>query len=258
MLVQFPFDVLQEHAVRTTAVAAAAEPNAQLSQSPFPHCKLASLQRGMSAAASVEAVQQGSEDDDVQGEFASKQAGGITSLPSTSSSRRPKPRSLHGILPVGPTLQQRSPGSCRKPGLEQGHSVVYDNNHAHSTQSPASQHISGLSPAQQIHKQARSASGNAELAEQAESGLMLSPECSGASQGHLQDTSQHEMCQMAPEPTQQATIQEVHHLHFLHALYLIDPEFLHIATLAAIIDHTGVFALTVVEKPVAMQTQDSL
>ena len=235
-VLQLFFDMLQEHALRTAAVAAAAEPNAQLPQSPFPHCKLASLQRGMSAAASVEAMQQDGDDDDVQGEFVSKQAGGVTSLPSTSSSRRPKPTSLHGILPVAPTLRQRSPGSCRTTGLEQGHSVVCGSNQVQTTQSPASQHLSGFSPSQQGQKRARADSGIAELAAQASPGLTLSPECSGASQGHPQGASQHEMCQIALETTQQATIQEVRHLPLLHMLLLVDAHVLCIATFAQTVD----------------------
>ncbi|KAL0029301.1 hypothetical protein WJX79_008929 [Trebouxia sp. C0005] len=48
------------------AASAAASAPGQMPQSPYPHCTLASVQRGASAAASVEAVQQGGEDEDAQ------------------------------------------------------------------------------------------------------------------------------------------------------------------------------------------------
>ena len=197
----------------SNAAPAVSSPSGQLPQSPFPHCKLASAQRRSSAAASVEAVQQDGDDDDIQGDFASNHAGGgVSSLPSASSARRPKPTSLYGILPVAPASRQRTPASYKtadRSGLERGHSVVYDSENQHAPPSPASQQMSGVSHTQRGHKRHRSDSGEALPAPWSHTALLLAPEWSGASQGGSQAASQQGICQAAPEATQQATIEEV-------------------------------------------------
>ncbi|KAL0047149.1 hypothetical protein WJX82_008077 [Trebouxia sp. C0006] len=118
------------------AAPAAASAPGQTPQSPYPHCSLASAQRGASAAASVEAIQQGDEDEDVQGGMA-------TASTQATASGRKRQRAENDI--AGPSHAAR---------------------------------------------------------------MLLSPECSEASQGHPHTAQHTEACQAAPETTQQATIQE--------------------------------------------------
>lgn len=170
----------------------------------------------MSAATSVEAMEQGG--DDEEGE--NQAAGGVTSVPTMSTSRISRPTSLHGMLPVAP--RQRSPGigatankrkTAGTSGLEQGHSVVYDSQYQRNMQSAGSHQLSGLSPPRHGQKRQRPDVDPAGPSTQPNSDLLLSPECSGASGGHSQAASQHDTCQLAPETTQQATIQEVQALY---------------------------------------------
>ena len=161
-------------------------------------------------------MQQGGDEDDGQGDYASNQiGGGATSLPATSSVKRPKPTSLCGILPVAPAFRQRLPASNKaadRSAVERGHSVVYDSECQHNPQSPASQQLSGVSHTQRSHKQGRADSGEAMLAPQPS---LLAAECSGAS-ASPHSASQHNLCQAAAEATQQATIEEVGALQLLH------------------------------------------
>lgn len=182
-------------------------------QSPYPHCTLASVQRGASAAASVEAIQQGGEDEDVQGGMATastQAAGDATSLPAASHSRRQ--RLYHDTrLPIAPSLRQQSPAANKATSalpIERGHSVVYDSENRLATQSPSfSQQQFGLSTAASGRKRQRAENDVAGPSHAAR--VMLSPECSEASQGHPHTAQHTEACQAAPEITQQATIQEV-------------------------------------------------
>jgi len=192
--------------------SAAASAPGQMPQSPYPHCTLASVQRGASAAASVEAVQQGGEDEDVQGGVATastQAAGDATSLPAATHSRRQ--RLYHDIrLPIAPSLRQQSPASNKATSafpIERGHSVVYDSEYRLATQSPVSQQQFGLSAAASGRKRQRIEKDIAGPSHAAH--MLLSPECSEASQGHPHTAQHTEACQAAPENTQQATIQEV-------------------------------------------------
>ena len=179
-------------------------------QSPYPHCTLASVQRGSSAAASVEAIQQGGEDEDVQGGTATastQAAGDATSLPAASHSRRQ--RLYHDTrLPIAPSMRQQSPAANKATSalpIERGHSVVYDSEYRLAIQSPQQQF--GLSTAASGRKRQRAENDIAGPSHAAR--LLLAPECSEASQGHPHTAQHTEACQAAPEITQQATIQEV-------------------------------------------------
>jgi len=181
-------------------------------QSPYPHCTLASVQRGASAAASVEAIQQGEEDEDVQGGMATastQAAGDATSLPAASHTRRQ--RMYHDTrLPIAPSLRQQSPAANKATSalpIERGHSVVYDSEYRLATQSPLSRQQFGLSTAASGRKRQRAETDIAGPSHAAR--VLLSPECSEASQGHPHTAQHTEACQAAPETTQQATIQEV-------------------------------------------------
>ncbi|DBA69628.1 TPA: hypothetical protein ACH3X2_012691 [Trebouxia sp. C0005] len=192
------------------AASAAASAPGQMPQSPYPHCTLASVQRGASAAASVEAVQQGGEDEDAQGGMATastQAAGDATSLPAATHSRRQ--RLYRDIrLPIASSLRQQLPAANKATSalpIEQGHSVVYDSECRLATQSPVSQQHFGLSTAASGRKRQRAENDTAEPSHAA--CTLLSPECSEASQGHLH-TVHTEACQAAPEFTQQATIQQ--------------------------------------------------
>ncbi|DBB01117.1 TPA: hypothetical protein ACH3X1_001008 [Trebouxia sp. C0004] len=196
---------LQQEAFAASAAAAV------MTQSPYPHCTLASVQHGASAAASVEAVQQGGEDEDVQGGMATastQAAGDSTSLPAISRSRRQ--RLYHDIkLPIAPSLRQQSPASNKATSalpIERGHSVVYDSECRLATKSPVSQHQFGLSAAASGRKRHRTENDIAGPSHAAHT--LLSPECSEASQGHPHTAQHTEACQAAPANTQQATIQE--------------------------------------------------
>lgn len=189
------------------AASAAAFAPGQMPQSPYPHCTLASVQRGASAAASVEAIQQGGEDEDVQGGMATastQAAGDATSLPAASHCRRQG--SYHDTrLPIAPSLRQQSPAAHKATSalpIERGHSVVYDSKYRLATQSPVSQQQIGLSTAASGRKRQR-AENDIHAAR-----VLLSPECSEASQGHPHTAQHTEACHAAPEITQQATIQE--------------------------------------------------
>ena len=180
-------------------------------QSPYPHCTLASVQRGASAAASVEAIQQGEEDEDVQGGMATastQAAGDATSLPAASHTRRQ--RMYHDTrLPIAPSLRQQSPAANKATSalpIERGHSVVYDSEYR-LAQSPLSLQQFGLSSAASGRKRQRAENDIAGPSHAAR--MLLSPECSEASQGHPHTAQHTEACQAAPETTQQATIQEV-------------------------------------------------
>lgn len=203
--------VSQEARTPSDVAAAVAGPPGHLQQSPYPHCKLASAQQRFAAAASVEAVQQDGDDDDIQGDLASNQVGVVvSSLPTSTSARRPKPTSLCGV-PV-PLARQKTPASHKtadRPGLEHGRSVMYDSEYQYNSASPASQQRSEDSHTQRSHKRHKADSGEALPAPWPSSALLLAPECSGASQGASQAASQQGMCQAAPETTQQATIEEV-------------------------------------------------
>ncbi|KAL3162424.1 hypothetical protein ABBQ32_010094 [Trebouxia sp. C0010 RCD-2024] len=200
----------QEASLPSDSATAVAGPSGHLHQSPYPHCKLASAQQRSSAAASVEAVQQDGDDDDVQGDLASNQVGVVvSSLPTSTPARRPKPTSLCRILPVAPA-GQKSPVSRKtadRSGVEGGHSVTYDSEY--NPPSPASQQQSRVSHTQRSHKRHKADSSKALPAPRPSSALLLAPECSGASQGGSQAASQQGVCQAAPETTQQATIEEV-------------------------------------------------
>ena len=204
---------LQESPTASAAPALVSEVQAQNhgSHSPYPHCNLSAVRRNASAATSVEAVQQGGEDEDIQGGLAvaSNHAGGsATSVPATSYSRR-RQGSLHSSMPVALSSRQQSPAYNKATSavlIERGHSVVYDSEFQHAPRSPSF----GVPAAASGHKRQRTDSGTASPAHQQQAAsLVLSPECSEASQGHVQVTQHQETCQAAPETTQQATIQEV-------------------------------------------------
>lgn len=224
--------MLQECGVPTDAGAGESEPSGQLPQSPLPHCNLPSLQRRPSAATSVEAVQQDGDDDNDQGALASNQVGGsVTSLPTASISRRHKPAPHYSILPVAQASWQRSqsPASHKaaaNSAVELGHSGLHDSEYQHNPQSPASQQLSEVVPTQHSHKWHKPDSGEAGQVPQLS---LAAAECSGASESRPHFASQHDMCQAAPETTQQATIEEVGDpqppaqpfLHVCHGLYSV-------------------------------------
>ena len=208
---------LQESPTASAAPALVSEVQGQNhgSHSPYPHCNLSAVRRNASAATSVEAVQQGGEDEDVQGGLAvaSNHAGGsATSVPATSYSRRQQ-GPHHSSMPVALSSRQQSPAHNKATSavpIERGHSVVYDSEFQHAPRSPGFQQHIGVPAAASGHKRQRTDSGTASPAHQQQAAsLMLSPECSEASQGHVQVAQHHETCQAAPETTQQATIQEV-------------------------------------------------
>ena len=190
------------------------EAQAHNTQSPYPHCKLASVQRGASAATSVEAVQQGGEEEDVQGNLTFSSihaAAGATSAPTTSATHQ---RRTHhnNRLPIASRPRQQSPASTRatsRPSIERGHSVVHDSEYQRATKSPMSQQHSGNHVAAHDRKRQRTDGDTAGPASQHHAADVLSPECSGASAGHP-NAAQHETFQAAPEVTQQGTIQQVH------------------------------------------------
>ncbi len=206
---------LQEPLVISVAAASAAEPPGQVPQSPYPHCKLASLQRGASAATSVEAVQQGGDDEDVQGGmmFANNLAGaGATSMPTTSSVRHQRPSHHNNRLPIAPSPRQQSPASNRATSgfrIERGHSVVLDSEYQRAAQSPVSQQQFGLPIAATGRKRHRTESDTHGPEQQQHAIGMLSPECSEASQGPPHTAQRQTTSHAAPQVTQQATIQEV-------------------------------------------------
>ena len=158
----------------------------------------------------MEAIQQGGEDEDVQGGTATastQAAGDATSLPAASHSRRQ--RLYHDTrLPIAPSLRQQSPAANKATSalpIERGHSVVYDSEYRLAIQSPQQQF--GLSTAASGRKRQRAENDIAGPSHAAR--MLLSPECSEASQGHPHTAQHTEACQAAPETTQQATIQEV-------------------------------------------------
>ena len=226
----FGLTVSQEHGSSADAAAATSEPPGQ---SPLPHCNLPSIKRRPSAATSVEAVQQGGDEDDAQGDYASNRVGGgVTSLPATSSARHPKPTSLYGVLPIAPGFQERSALSNKaadRSADEHPHSVAYDSACPYNAQLPAFQQLSGMSHTQRSHKLRRSDSGEAMLAPQSS---LLAAECSGAS-ASPHSVSQHDLCQAAAEATQQATIEEVslqlrHKHHALSWMAYAPQHFIHV------------------------------
>ena len=92
------------------------------------------------------------------------------------------------------------------PTLELGHSGLHSSEYQHNPQSPASQQLSGVLPAQHSRTWHRPDSGEAMLVPQPS---LVAAECSGASESHPNFASQHDICQAALETTQQATIEEV-------------------------------------------------
>ena len=159
---------------------------------------------------SVEAVQQDGDDDNDQGALASNQVGGgVTSLPTASTSRRHKPASPYSILPVAPASWHRSPAlheAAANSAVELEHSGLHNSEYQQNPQSPASQQLSGVLPTQHSRTWHRPDSGDAMLVPQPS---LVAAECSGASESHPNLASQHDTCQAAPETTQQATIEEV-------------------------------------------------
>lgn len=161
----------------------------------------------------MEAVQQDGDDDNDQGALASNQGVVVTSLPTSSTSRRHQPPSHYGILPVAPASWQRSPASheaAANSAVELGHSGLHNSEYQHNLQSPASQQLSGVVPTQHSHDWHRPDSGEALLVPQPS---LIAAQCSGASESHPRSASQLDICQAALETTQQATIEEVSALH---------------------------------------------
>ena len=91
--------------------------------------------------------------------------------------------------------------------------MVYDSEYQHNPQSPASQQLSAVSRTQRSNKRQRADSAEAMLAPQPS---LIAAECSGASECHPHSASQHDLCQAAPEATQQSTIEQVSTLQLLH------------------------------------------
>ena len=184
-----------------SAISGRAQLNAQ---EPIPRCEFPSVQRNISAAMSVEAVQQdGDDDDDVHGAvtFPTSSQAGATSMPSAHLPIRQHPSIINSRLPVTPVLHQLSPASAGRSQLEHRESVVFDNDSQVLASSPSSQQLFEL-PAYSSKRQRVDSNAGPRSAR------MDSPEGSNASQGHPQISVN--LCQAAHNTSQQGALEEVH------------------------------------------------
>lgn len=183
--------------------ASATSGRAQLNaHNPTPRCEFPSVQRNISAATSVEAVQQDGDDDgNVHGAatFPASSQAGATSMPSAHLTTGQHPSSISSRLPVTPVLHQLSPASAGRSQLEHRESVVFDNDIQVLASSPSSQQLSEL-PAYSSKRQRVYSSAAPHSAR------LHSPQGSGASEGHPQ-TSVH-LCQAGHNTSQQGIVAE--------------------------------------------------
>ena len=190
------------------AMSVALVPVGDVPRQPYPHCQLPAAQHGASAATSVEAMQQSSGDNDLNGAvtYPSSQAG-ATSMPSAHSSKRQRPPSLGAVsrLPATPVLRRLLPAIADQQPLERGHFVVHDNSSQAAAPSPPSQQVSEL-PAKS-HKRAKHGSHIGRTAQHSRSATVQSFEHSGGSPGRPQAAQQ--LCQAAHGNSQQGTFEEV-------------------------------------------------